>query len=65
MADQAIGDVLVVEPDSDGLVWIVTDRDLAIRALAKGLGPSTKVEEIAGGASSRCRRPPRRMKRST
>ena len=47
MADQAIGDVLVVEPDSDRLVGIVTDRDLAIRALAKGLGPSTKVEEIA------------------
>lgn len=46
MADQGIGDVLVV-PGSGHLVGIVTDRDLAIRALAKGLGPSTKVEEIA------------------
>ena len=46
MADQAIGDVIVVESGTDRVVGIVTDRDFAVRALANGMGPSTKVGEI-------------------
>jgi len=46
MADQAIGDVIVVEASTDRVVGIVTDRDFAVRALANGMGPSTKVGEI-------------------
>ena len=46
MADQGIGDVIIVEPDKERVIGIVTDRDIAIRAIAKGMGPSTKVGDI-------------------
>ena len=49
MADQAIGDVIVVESATERVVGIVTDRDFAVRALANGMGPSTKVGEICSG----------------
>jgi CBS domain-containing protein len=32
--------------DGDRLVGVVTDRDIAIRAIAKGLGPDTKVADV-------------------
>ncbi len=32
--------------DGDRLVGVVTDRDIAIRAIAKGLGPDTKVGDV-------------------
>jgi CBS domain-containing protein len=32
--------------DNDRLVGIVTDRDIAVRAVAKGLPPSTKVRDV-------------------
>jgi CBS domain-containing protein len=46
MADQAIGDVIVVESGTERVVGIVTDRDFAVRALANGMGPSTTVGEV-------------------
>jgi CBS domain-containing protein len=46
MSDQAIGDVIVVESGTERVVGIVTDRDFTVRALANGMGPSTKVGEI-------------------
>jgi CBS domain-containing protein len=46
MADEGIGDVIVVEQDTERVVGIVTDRDIAIRAVAKGQGPATKVGDI-------------------
>ena len=46
MADEGIGDVIVIEHDTERVVGIVTDRDIAIRAVAKGMGPSTKVGDI-------------------
>ena len=49
MADQAIGDVIVVEASTERVVGIVTDRDVVVRALAAGMGPSTKVGEICSG----------------
>lgn len=46
MRDQGIGDVLVVEDDGR-LVGIVTDRDVAVRAVADGLDPATtEVVEV-------------------
>ncbi|GAA2520040.1 CBS domain-containing protein [Pilimelia columellifera] len=48
MRDSDIGDVLVVEGNQ--LRGIVTDRDIAVRAVAAGRDPSaTSVKEIASG----------------
>lgn len=41
MADGDFGDVLVAEPGSETLMGIVTDRDIAIRAVAAGIDPRT------------------------
>jgi CBS domain-containing protein len=49
MADQAIGDVIVVESGTERVVGIVTDRDFTVRALANGMGPSTAVGDICSG----------------
>lgn len=47
MADQDIGDVIVIEPKTERVAGIITDRDIAIRAVAEGRNPdSTTVEEI-------------------
>jgi len=45
MRDEEIGAVPIV--DGNGLVGIITDRDIVVRAVADGKDPSTtKVEEI-------------------
>ena len=44
MADQDIGALPVGE--NDRLVGMITDRDIAVRAVARGLGPDTKVREV-------------------
>jgi CBS domain-containing protein len=44
MADQDIG-VLPVE-ENDRLIGMITDRDIAVRAVARGLGPDTKIREV-------------------
>ena len=45
MAERDIGTVLV--EDDSGLVGMVTDRDIAIRAVARGLDPNlTSLTEI-------------------
>ena len=41
MRDGDIGDVLVTETEGDALMGIVTDRDIAIRAIAAGYDPGT------------------------
>jgi CBS domain-containing protein len=47
MADQEIGDVVVMDPDSSSICGVVTDRDIVVRALAKQLDPgSTKLGDI-------------------
>jgi signal-transduction protein with cAMP-binding, CBS, and nucleotidyltransferase domain len=46
MADDAIGDV-IVEDASGRVAGILTDRDLAIRAIAEGLDPTTATVEEA------------------
>jgi CBS domain-containing protein len=46
MQDNDCGSLPVVESrDSMKLIGIVTDRDLALRVLGRGLGPETKVRE--------------------
>jgi CBS domain-containing protein len=44
MAEEDVGALPVREGDS--LVGVITDRDIATRAIAKERGPSTAVEEI-------------------
>jgi CBS domain-containing protein len=47
MAERDIGDVIVIEPGTERVAGIVTDRDIAIRAVAEGRNPdATTVEEI-------------------
>ena len=44
MADADVGALPV--GDKDRLVGMITDRDIAIRAVAQGLPPETKVREV-------------------
>lgn len=46
MADEGIGDVIVVDDGTEHVVGILTDRDIAIRAVAEGMAPSTKVGDV-------------------
>jgi len=47
MAEKDIGDVIVIEPGTERVAGIVTDRDIAVRAVAEGRNPdTTTVEEI-------------------
>ena len=41
MAQQDIGDVVVIDQDSGAVCGVVTDRDIVVRALARGLDPAT------------------------
>jgi CBS domain-containing protein len=47
MQAKDIGDVLVM--DGDRLIGVVTDRDIAIRAVAEDKGPSTPVWQVCSG----------------
>jgi CBS domain-containing protein len=48
MRDEDIGSVPIV--DGNGLIGIITDRDIVIRAIADGKDPSTtKVEDVLSG----------------
>ena len=44
MAERDIGFIPVEE--ADRMVGMITDRDIAIRALAQGKGPDTKVRDV-------------------
>jgi CBS domain-containing protein len=45
MRDRDVGDVLVV--DGDQVLGILTDRDVVVRAVARGLDPNaTRVDEV-------------------
>src|SRR5262245_38972578 len=37
--------------DNDRLVGMITDRDIAVRAVAKGLSPKTKVRDVMSNGS--------------
>lgn len=53
MEEHSIGALPVC--DSGRLVGILTDRDIAVRAVGKGLGPSTKVSEVMTGEVYSCK----------
>ena len=53
MRSNDIGDVLV-EDDHGGLAGIITDRDIAIRAVAEGKSPSTKIREVMSSEVKYC-----------
>lgn len=40
--------------DNDRLVGMITDRDIALRAVAEGKGPDTKVREVMNGEVRFC-----------
>ena len=40
--------------DGERLVGMVTDRDIAVRAVAEGLGPDTPVREVMSGEALFC-----------
>src|SRR5215216_1083530 len=40
--------------DNDRLVGMITDRDIAVRAVAQGLSPKTKVREVMSGEVMYC-----------
>jgi CBS domain-containing protein len=44
MADNDIGALPVASPDR--LLGMITDRDIAVRAVAAGMGPDTKVRNV-------------------
>ncbi|WP_297692730.1 CBS domain-containing protein [Phenylobacterium sp.] len=52
MSDCGTGALPVEE--NDRLAGMVTDRDMAIRGLAKGLGPDAKVREVMSGEIRYC-----------
>jgi CBS domain-containing protein len=52
MADLDTGALPVGE--NDRLVGMVTDRDIAVRAVARGLGPDTKIREVMSSELMYC-----------
>jgi CBS domain-containing protein len=44
MAELGVGALPVA--DGDRLVGVITDRDIAVRAVAEGKGPHTRVDEV-------------------
>jgi CBS domain-containing protein len=47
MRDEDIGSVLICEPESGKLLGIVTDRDIAVKGVAKGVKAEEALETIA------------------
>ena len=54
MRERDCGCIPVIDPDSEIVIGVVTDRDLAVRAIAQGKGPDTKLEELMTPVASCC-----------
>jgi CBS domain-containing protein len=54
MRERDCGSIPIIDPDSNEVVGMVTDRDLAIRAIAEGLTPDTKLSELMSATVSCC-----------
>ncbi|HEV7122673.1 MAG TPA: CBS domain-containing protein [Rhodanobacter sp.] len=52
MRDKDVGSVAVHRDDK--LVGMLTDRDIAVRAVAENLAPATPVQEVMSGAIKYC-----------
>lgn len=58
MESNDCGSLPVVESEqSKRLVGVVTDRDLALRVLGRGLSPDTPIREVMSGGDVACVRP--------
>lgn len=56
MEDHDVGSLPVIESEeSRRLVGVVTDRDLALRVLARGESPEVQVREVMSGNIHSCR----------
>jgi CBS domain-containing protein len=42
----AVGAVVVIDPETSALVGIVTDRDLVVRGLARGLAADARIDAV-------------------
>jgi CBS domain-containing protein len=54
MRDRDCGSVPIIDQSSAKLIGIVTDRDIAVRAVAAGLSPDTRVGEIMSRSPRSC-----------
>lgn len=57
MKDEDVGIVPVTEGDSQRLVGVVTDRDIAVRVVADGRDAETRVRDVMSAGSIATRRP--------
>lgn len=58
MEENDCGSLPVVESEqSKRLAGVVTDRDLALRVLGRGLSPDTPIREVMSGGDMACVRP--------
>jgi CBS domain-containing protein len=50
MADNDVGDVIVLETEGEGIRGILTDRDIAVRVAAEARDPgTTKIGDVSTG----------------
>jgi len=54
MRDNDCGCVPIIDPESRIVIGMVTDRDLAMRGIAEGKGPETKLNELMTSVASCC-----------
>jgi CBS domain-containing protein len=54
MRETDCGCVPIIDPDSQKVIGVVTDRDLAMRGIAEGKGPDTKLNELMTAVASCC-----------
>jgi CBS domain-containing protein len=54
MRERDCGCLPIVDADSARVVGVVTDRDLAVRALADGMGPDTRLNHLMTPVASCC-----------
>ena len=54
MRERDCGSIPIIDPDSDEVIGMVTDRDLAIRLVAEGKSLDTKLNELMTPTVSCC-----------
>jgi CBS domain-containing protein len=57
MKDEDVGIVPVTDGDDQRLVGVVTDRDIALRIVAEGCDPETRVREVMSAGRLATRHP--------
>ncbi|MGQ0765634.1 MAG: CBS domain-containing protein [Gemmatimonadota bacterium] len=54
MLDHDCGCIPIVEPSTRRVIGIITDRDVAVRGVARGRGPDTLVRELMTSVTNCC-----------